>query len=97
MPPRITKAFLSAQVSTLNRLFGLGDEIYTCDQNHKIIGGIEGVYLISGAYGGYALHKMHESTGQSDVFNMGHVPARQLSELIDAYTKGIRESMNIKD
>ena len=97
MPPRITKAFLSAQVSNLNRLFGLGDEIYTYDENDKLMGGIEGVYLISGAYGGYALHKMHESTGQSNVFSMGHIPARQLSELIDAYTKGIREAMNIKD
>jgi len=97
MPPRITKAFLLAQVSTLNRLFGLGNEIYTYDENHKIMGGVEGVYLISGACGGYALHRMHQSTGQSDVFSMGHVPARQLSELIDAYTKGIREAMNIKD
>lgn len=91
MSSRITKAFLLAQVSNLNRLFGLGDEIYTYDENHKITGGIEGVYCIDGAYGGYALHRMHKSTGESDVFNLGHLPARQLSELIDAYMRGIRE------
>ena len=91
MPPRITKAFLNAQVSNLNRLFGLGDEIYTYDENDKIIGGVEGVYIISGAYGGYALHRMHKSTGESDVFNLGHIPARQLSELIDAYMRGMRD------
>ena len=91
MPPRITKAFLSAQVSNLNRMLGLGNEVYTYDENHKITGGIEGVYCIDGAYGGYALHRMHKSTGESDVFNLGHVPARQLSELIDAYMRGMRD------
>ena len=91
MPPRITKAFLLAQVSNLNRMLGLGNEAYTYDENHKIMGGVEGVYIISGAYGGYALHKMHKSTGESDVFNMGHIPARQLSELIDAYMRGMRD------
>jgi hypothetical protein len=97
MAQRITRSFLNAQVSNLNRLFGLDDEVYTYDENDKIIGGVEGVYLISSQYGGFALHKMHESTGQSDIFNMGHIPARQLSELIDAYMRGIREVMNIKD
>lgn len=94
MAQRITKSFLLAQVSNLNRMLGLVNEVYTYDQNDKIIGGIEGVYLISGAYGGYALHKMHQSTGESDVFNMGHIPARQLSDLIDAYMRGIREVKN---
>lgn len=91
MAQRITKSFLLAQVSNLNRLFGLDDEVYTYDENDRITGGVEGVYYISGAYGGYALHKMHKSTGVSDVFNLGHIPARQLSELIDAYMRGIRE------
>lgn len=91
MAQRINKQFLLAQVSNLNRLFGLDDEVYTYDENDKITGGVEGVYYISGAYGGHALHKMHKSTGESDVFNMGYVPARQLSELIDAYMRGIRE------
>jgi hypothetical protein len=91
MAQRINRSFLNAQVSNLNRLMGLGNELYTYDENHDLTGGVEGVYLISSAYGGYALHKMHESTGESDVFNMGHIPARQLSELIDAYMRGIRE------
>ena len=91
MPPRITKTFLLTQVSNLNRMLGLTNEVYTYDENHKITGGVEGVYCIDGAYGGYALHKMHQSTGESDVFNLGHVPARQLSELIDAYMRGMRD------
>jgi hypothetical protein len=90
MPPRITKAFLSAQVSNLNRMLGLGNEVYY-ENEDGIVRGVEGVYLIDCAYGGFALHKMHLSTGESDIFNMGHVPARQLSELIDAYTKGMRD------
>jgi hypothetical protein len=97
MAQRINKLFLLTQVSNLNRLFELDDEIYTYDEHDRITGGSKGVYFISGAYGGYALHKMHESTGEYDVFRMGHIPARQLSELIDAYMRGIREAMNIKD
>ena len=91
MTSRITFSFLLAQVNNLNRMMGYGNELYTYDENGKIIKGIEGVYVLSGAYGGYALHRMHESTGESDVFNMGHIPARQLSELIDVYIRGIRE------
>jgi len=30
-------------------------------------------------------------TGVRDVFNVGHVPARQLAELISAYTLGLTE------
>ena len=95
MKQRITKQFLLTQVSNLNRLFNLDNEVYVYDGNDKITGGVEGVYLISSAYGGFSLHKMHQSTGESDVFNMGHIPARQLSELIDAYMRGIRDANKV--
>lgn len=91
MKQRITKQFLLTQVSNLNRLFNLDNEVYIYDGNDKITGGVEGVYRISCQCGGFSLHKMHKSTSGSDVFNMGHIPARQLSELIDAYMRGIRD------
>jgi len=89
---RITYKFLHAQVERLNALTGHPDEIYTYDGNGKITGGNAGTYLLDGAYGGWALHRMCTSTGQSDVFQVGHVSARELSGLISAYIRGIMDT-----
>jgi hypothetical protein len=53
----------------------------------------KGNYHISGAYGGYCLHRMvNESGGVSDVFSCGHVPARELAALMSAYTAGLYDA-----
>jgi hypothetical protein len=89
---RITQSFLRQQVKNLNTLVGLeGVPIYRTGDDGKIIGGNPGVYCLSCAYGGYALHRMSASggTGINDIFNSGHMPARELSNRISAYIQGI--------
>ncbi len=90
---RITKKHIEAKIIYLNRITGHTNEIYRYDDTGRIIGGNPGTYCLSGAYGGYALHQMASGggTGVCDVFNTGHVAARQLSELISAYTLGLSE------
>jgi len=90
---RITKNHLEAKISNLNRITGHTDEIYCLDDTGRIIGGNPGTYCLSGAYGNYALHQMSAGggTGIRDVFDVGHIPARQLAELISAYTRGLSE------
>ena len=90
---RITEKFLRAQVADLNRATGRTNDIYRYDETGRIIGGIAGTYCLSGAYGGWALHQMSASggTGVSDVFSHGHMPARELSGLINAYARGMQE------
>jgi len=88
---RITQSFLRQQIKNLNSLVGLADvPIYRTDDAGKVIGGNPGVYCLSCAYGGYALHRMSQSggTGINDIFN-GHGPARELSDKISAMMYGI--------
>ena len=88
---RITSKFLQAQISRLNRMTGKTDEIYHYDAAGRVAGGNAGTYCLSGAYGGWALHRMSAGggTGVCDVFNNGHMPARELSDRISAYMRGI--------
>lgn len=90
---RITEKFLRAQISTLNRMTGKTDEIYHYDAAGRVVGGNPGTYCLSGAYGGWALHRMSAGggTGICDVFNSGHMPARELSNRISAYMRGMEE------
>ena len=90
---RITQKHLEAKISHLNKITGHTEEIYRYDDTGRIIGGNPGTYCLYGAYGGYALHQMASGggTGVRDVFNVGYVPARQLAELISAYTLGLTE------
>ena len=48
-------------------------------------------YHLSGAYGGYALHRHGSSgTGIRDIFQVGHVSKRELHGLLQAYLAGLR-------
>ena len=93
MKQRITRKHLEAKIIHLNRITGHTNDIYRLDDTGRIIGGNPGTYCLSGAYGGYALHQMSAGggTGVRDVFNVGHVTARQLAELISAYALGLNE------
>jgi hypothetical protein len=88
---RITQSFLRQQIKNLNSLVGLADvPIYRTGDDGQVIGGNPGVYCLSCAYGGYALHRMSQSggTGINDIFG-GHGPARELSDKISALMYGI--------
>ena len=90
---RITAKFLRAQISNLNSATGHTDDIYRVDDSGRVIGGIPGTYCLSGAYGGWALHQMSAGggTGVNDVFSSGHMPARELSNRISAFARGMQE------
>lgn len=86
---RITIKFLEAQCDRLNRLTGSPMESYSRDATGRSKANV-GCFHISQAYGGYALHRMHnEGGGVSEPLNTGHIPARELSGLISAYIAGI--------
>lgn len=88
---RITRSFLEAKAATINSMRGAPAEPYRT-VNGKAVANV-GNYHISGAYGGYCLHRMcNESGGVSDVFSCGHIPARQLAALMSAYTAGLYDA-----
>ena len=91
MTQRITRSFLEAKVRTLNSMMAMPQDSYT-RINDKLTANI-GNYHISGANGGFCLHRMvTEGGGVSDVFSCGHIPARELAGLISAYMAGIYDA-----
>ena len=85
---RITRKNLEAAIDTLNRMTGSPSEPYR-KEGEKWVANIDNFH-ISGAYGGVALHRMcNEGGGIRDIFQRGHMPMRELYELIHAYRKGI--------
>lgn len=84
----ITIKFLEAQVARLNTITNSPLESYKREGERHVAQ--IGNYHLSGAYGGYALHRMgNESGGISDVFRCGHVAKRDLSNRISAMIAGI--------
>ena len=94
MTTRITRANLDARAAMLNSMTKSPAESYS-KTGDKLTANV-GNYHISGAYGGYCLHRMaNESGGVHDVFNCGHIPARELSALMSAYTAGLYDASKI--
>lgn len=91
MTQRITRAHLDAKAATINSMTKSPAEP-SCMVEGKYCANV-GNYHISGAYGGYSLHRMsNESGGVSDVFSCGHIPARELAGLMSAYTAGLYDA-----
>jgi hypothetical protein len=91
MSTRITRAHLDGKAATINNMTKspvepsrMVDGKWTANV---------GNYHISGAYGGYCLHRMvSESGGVRDVFNCGHTTARELAGLMSAYMAGLYDT-----
>ena len=91
MSTRITRAFLDAKVNTINTMTNSPFVPYRTVDGKAVAN--KGNYHISGAYGGYSLHRMcNESGGASDVFSIGHVSARELAGLMSAYIAGLYDA-----
>jgi hypothetical protein len=91
MTTRITIKHLDGKADTINRMTKSPVESYRTVDGKAVAN--KGNYHISGAYGGYSLHRMcNESGGVSDVFDCGHIPARQLAALMSAYTAGLYDA-----
>jgi hypothetical protein len=86
---RITRKDVDGAVNLLNRITGNEPEPYR-KEGEKWVTNL-GNFHISGAYGGFALHRMAtDEGGIRDIFNRGHMPLRELYDLIHAYIKGIQ-------
>lgn len=90
MSQRITRTFLTH----------LCDRIYTITNSpgspYKDGKPQAGAYLIDSAYGGYCLRRMTKGGGEEDVFRCGYISAKDLSNLMAAYIKGIETGKGLK-
>ena len=91
MATRITRAHLDAKANTINRMTNSPAE------SSRMVDGKRfsniGNYHISCAYGGYCLHRMAtEGGGVSDVFDCGHISARELAARMSAYMAGLYDA-----
>ena len=83
---RITEGFLLQQVYNLNRNIGIKDPEWNTI----------GSYQLSYENSCMALHKITNKSGAvDDVFRRGHMPKRELSELIFAYATGLFEGIKL--
>jgi hypothetical protein len=83
---RVTEAQLQAIVDRLNRITGMPAAPYVNGKAQV------GNYHLSHAYGGVCLHRMHnEGGGVSCPIIHGHVPKRELANLMHAYIAGLQE------
>ena len=85
--PRITRKDLDGLVARVNAIAGTPAEPYTRTATGEYVANA-GNYHLSGAYGGWALHQMCEGGGTRDVLYSGHVPARELFGMVDAFARG---------
>ena len=96
MTDRITTKDLEAVCQRVNRAVnGQEMEPYTRDKAEpgEKVGRFHAnidAYTLSGAYGGYSLHRIvNESGGVTDVFGCGHVPKRELYNRMQSFLRGI--------
>jgi len=83
---RVTDKQLQAIVDRLNRITGSPMEPYIDGKAQP------GNYHLSHAYGGVCLHRMfNEGGGVTSPLSMGHVPKRELLNLLHAYICGLNE------
>jgi hypothetical protein len=73
----------------INERTGSPLEPYTKDENGNLRANV-GNYHLSGAYGGWCLHRMHsEGGGVTTPLIHGHVPKRELETAMRAFLAGI--------
>jgi hypothetical protein len=86
---RTSRKRLESLVERINRITDSPLASWTKGNDGKLTSNI-GNFRISGAYGGVSLHRMeNKSGGVSDVFGCGHVPKRQLDDMMCAFIKGL--------
>jgi hypothetical protein len=85
---RVTEKQLQAVVDRINTMTNSPKEPYYVTYSGVFVSSV-GNYHLSYAYGGVALHRMvNEVGGVSDVFSRGHMPKRELLELMYAFITG---------
>jgi hypothetical protein len=67
----------------------------TSPSGHGIYSANIGNYHLSGAYGGFSLHRMDtDGGGVQDVLGCGHISKRDLYDRMHAFIRGISTSSN---
>lgn len=90
---RITEANLEAVVARINRITNSPATPYTRGDDGRNRANV-GNYHLDSAYGGFSLHRMeNEAGGARDVLRCGHVPKRDLWNLMHAYITGLDDSV----
>jgi len=83
---RVTEKQLQAVCDRLNRITNSPMQPYVDGKAQP------GNYHLSHAYGGVCLHRMsNEGGGVNSPLSIGHVPKRELLNLMHAYISGINE------
>lgn len=86
---RTTVAHLQHLVDQINRTTNSPMESWTRQDDGSLKANI-GNYHLSSAYGGYALHRMHnDAGGVTTPIGGGHMPKRELWDRMRAYLDGI--------
>jgi hypothetical protein len=89
MSNRITRKTLEAIAARINAVTNSPLESYSKDTQGKYRANV-GNFHISGAYGGYCLHRMvNIDGGVTDVFNVGHQSARNMADRMYAFVRGL--------
>lgn len=88
----IKKSDLEAVCARINRTLNGTDDIerIVTDDEGRYMSESPDVFYINGAYGGHALYRVgSDGRGAEDVFRRGHVPKRDLYDLMQAFLTGI--------
>jgi len=98
MNTRISQKDLQAVVDRINRITGSPMEPYTRETmpTGRVFHSANiGNYHLSGAYGGYSLHRMEtDGGGVQDVLGCGHLAKRDLYDRMQSFIRGLSTSTN---
>lgn len=93
---RVTKSQLQTVVDRINRITGSPMTPYTTNYETGKHTANVGNYHLSGAYGGFCLHRMYNDVGGvSSPLSSGHISKRELLNLMYAYVQGLEHKANI--
>ena len=85
---RVSKKMLENKVDQLNKITHSPREYFTSKHDNLHIN--VNHFCISGAYGGYELQRTcNNGGGVRTFFNTGHIPKKELYNLISAFIDGI--------
>lgn len=92
---RVTLPMLKTRIAYLNKKMNRPENYFTANPHTDNLMGKPSInvghFHIDCAYGGYSLHETaNDAGGEVDVFNRGHIPARDLMNLIYAFEAGLR-------
>ena len=91
---RVSKKMLENKVDQLNKITNSPMKYYRTDRGGNGTVSIDH-FCISGAYGGYELQRTcNNGGGVRTFFNTGHIPKKELYNLICAFIDGIELQKN---